>query len=182
MIDFDEAAKDRCELCQVAGATEVAICLAIRQAQWLRSPLVFFNFKIRLDFRCGEIDRVFKLVSARLAGPYVPNTALGPMLRPLWCNDSSTTLRTLDDWTVIHGDLLSPSHEKRCPKNRARLRNRDQLLLRSCQTIAQRPTWRSCRGWRASRELLRAVGASRQLFVLKSRVSSDQTYYTEGMG
>src|SRR5215468_9858528 len=56
---------------------------------------------------------MFKLVSARLARPYVPNTALGPMLRPFRCNDSATTLRTLDDWPGIHGDLsLSPdTHE-----------------------------------------------------------------------
>ena len=35
------------------------------------------------------------------------------MLRPFWCNDSTTTLRTLDDWPGIHGDLsLSPdTHE-----------------------------------------------------------------------
>jgi hypothetical protein len=82
-----------------------------RRLAALGSPLVFFNSQIRLDFRCGEIDRIFKLVSARLAGPYVPNTALGPMLRPFWCNDSTTTLRTLDHWPVIHGDLyLSPRY------------------------------------------------------------------------
>jgi hypothetical protein len=72
---------------------------------WLGSPLVFFNSQIGLDVRCGEIDRMFKPVSARLAGPYVPNTALGPMLRPFWCNDSTTTLRTLDDWPFTHRDL-----------------------------------------------------------------------------
>ena len=97
----------------------------------LCSPLVFFNSQIRLDFRCGEIDRTFKPVSARLAGPYVPNTALGPMLRPFWCNDSTTTLRTLDDWPFVHGDLsLSPTPMKgRSLKNQARSRNPDQLLL-----------------------------------------------------
>src|SRR5215469_1579416 len=32
------------------------------------------------------------------------------MLRPFWCNDSTTTLRTLDDWLATHGDLsLSPT-------------------------------------------------------------------------
>jgi hypothetical protein len=74
---------------------------------------------------------MFKPVSARLAGPYVPNTALGPMLRLFWCNDSTTTLRTLDDWPFMHGDLsLSPTPMKgRSLKNRARLRNPDQLLL-----------------------------------------------------
>ena len=74
---------------------------------------------------------MFKPVSARLAGPYVPNTALGPMLRPFWCNDSTTTLPTLDDWPFMHGDLsLSPTPMKgRSLKNRARLRNPDQLLL-----------------------------------------------------
>ena len=25
-------------------------------------------------------------------------------LGPFWCNNSSTTLRTQDDWPVIHGD------------------------------------------------------------------------------
>src|SRR6202040_2103827 len=86
---------------------------------------------------------MFKPESARLAGPYVPNTALGPMLRPFWCNDSTTTLRTLDDWPFMHGDLsLSPTPMKgrslkksptpmkgRSLKNRARLRNPHQLLL-----------------------------------------------------
>ena len=48
---------------------------------------------------------MFKPVSARLARPYVSNTALGPILRPFWCNDSTTTLRTLDDWPFRHGDL-----------------------------------------------------------------------------
>jgi len=74
---------------------------------------------------------MFKPVSARVAGPYVPNTALGPMLRPFWCNDSTTTLRTLDDWPFMHGDLsLSPTPMKgRSLKNQARLRNPDQLLL-----------------------------------------------------
>jgi len=74
---------------------------------------------------------MFKPVSARLAGPYVPNTALGPMLRPFWCNDSTTTLRTLDDWPFMHGDLsLSPTPMRgRSLKNRARLRNPHQLLL-----------------------------------------------------
>jgi len=35
------------------------------------------------------------------------------MLRPFWCNDSTTTLRTLDDGLAKHGDLsLSPhTHE-----------------------------------------------------------------------
>src|SRR5215471_8648759 len=74
---------------------------------------------------------MFKLVSARLAGPYVPNTAPGPMLRPFWCNDSTTTLRTFDDWSGIHGDLSqSPTPmEGRYLNNRARLRDHDQLLL-----------------------------------------------------
>jgi hypothetical protein len=63
-----------------------------------------------LDFWCGEIDRIFKPISARLAEPYVTNTALGPMLRPFWCNDSTTTLRTLDDWPFTHGDLAVPDH------------------------------------------------------------------------
>ena len=31
------------------------------------------------------------------------------MLRPFWCNDSTATLRTLDDWAGIHGDLC-PRH------------------------------------------------------------------------
>jgi hypothetical protein len=63
---------------------------------------------------------MFKLVSARLAGPYVPNTALGPMLRPFWRNDSTTTLRTLDNWSGIHGDLSqSPTPMKACyPKTK----------------------------------------------------------------
>jgi type 1 fimbriae regulatory protein FimB/type 1 fimbriae regulatory protein FimE len=56
----------------------------------------------RAGFRRGEIDRMFKTVSARLAEPYVPNTALGPMLRPFWC---IAPLRTLDDWSVSHRDL-----------------------------------------------------------------------------
>ena len=47
-----------------------------RRIAALGSPLVFFNSQIRLDFRCGEIDRLFKPVSARLAEPHVPNTAL----------------------------------------------------------------------------------------------------------
>ena len=53
------------------------------------------------------------------------------MFRPFWCNDSTTTLRTLDDWASIHGDLkLSPEPMKgHSLKRRARLRSRDQLLL-----------------------------------------------------
>jgi hypothetical protein len=52
----------------------------------------------------GQIDRVFELVSTVLAGPHVSNTMIRQMLGPFWCNNSSTTLRTLDDWPVIHGD------------------------------------------------------------------------------
>jgi hypothetical protein len=66
---------------------------AISTTRVSRSPLVFFN----LDFRCGEIDRTFELVSAHLARPHVLNTAVESMLRTLWCNDSSTALRTLSD-------------------------------------------------------------------------------------
>jgi hypothetical protein len=66
---------------------------AISTARVSRSPLVFFN----LDFRCGEIDNTFELVSAHLARPHVLNTAVESMLRTLWCDDSSTTLRTLSD-------------------------------------------------------------------------------------
>jgi len=93
---------------------------------------------------------MFKPVSARLAGPYVPNTALGPMLRPFWCNDSTTTLRTLDDWPFMHGDLsLSPTPMKgRSLKNRARLRNPDQLLLQdlSDSRAADRGEYRQAAG------------------------------------
>jgi hypothetical protein len=93
---------------------------------------------------------MFKPVSARLAGPYVPNIALGPMLRPFWCNDSTTTLRTLDDWPFMHGDLsLSPTPMKeRSLKNRARLRNPHQLLLQdlSDSRAADRGEYRQAAG------------------------------------
>jgi len=55
---------------------------------------------------------MFKLVSAGFAPPHVPNAALGPMLRPFWCNDNGTTQRTLNDWPFMHGDdpsLSSPN-------------------------------------------------------------------------
>src|SRR5262249_38067292 len=76
------------------------------------------------------------------------------MLRPFWCDDSTTTLRTLDDWLATHGDLsLSPDPpmEGRCFKNRARLRKPDQLLLQVCQTTVLRiaatmPSYRGCYG------------------------------------
>jgi len=64
---------------------------------------------------------MFKLVSAGLAGPNVPNTALGPMLRPFWCNDSRTTLRTLGDWSFTHGDSsLSPDTSSLSPDTSSR--------------------------------------------------------------
>jgi len=55
------------------------------------------------------------------------------MLRPFWCNDSTTALRTLDDWLATHGDLSqSPTPmEGRCLKNPARLRQ-------VCQPAVQR--------------------------------------------
>src|SRR5262249_40470452 len=43
------------------------------------------------------------------------------MLRPFWCNDSTTTLRTLDDWLATHGDLsLSPTPTVACAQSRRR--------------------------------------------------------------
>src|SRR5215472_8548492 len=81
------------------------------------------------------------------------------MLRPFWCNDSTTTLRTLDDWLATHGDLSqspNPPMEGRCLKNRATLRNHDQLLLQFVrqQCCGSRPTWRRCRSWCASLSLI----------------------------
>ena len=105
--------------------------LLLRRVACSGGPFVFCNCQIGLSSWCGEIDRIFKLVSARLAGPYVPNTALGPMLRPFWCNDSATTLRTLDDRPVTHGDILLVPRHPRNPylKNQAKLGNPDQLIL-----------------------------------------------------
>jgi hypothetical protein len=72
------------------------------------------------------------------------------MLRPFWCNDSTTTLRTLDDWPFMHGDLsLSPTPMKgRSLKNRARLRNPHQLLLQdlSDSRAADRGEYRQAAG------------------------------------
>jgi len=62
---------------------------------------------------------MFKLVSAVLAEPHVPNTALRPMLRPFWRNDSGTALRTLRDRPFTHGDS----------QNQAGLSDHHQLLL-----------------------------------------------------
>ena len=42
-----------------------------------------------------EADRIFKLVSAPLAGPYVPNAAVVYMLGPFWRDNSGIALRTL---------------------------------------------------------------------------------------
>src|SRR5262249_35065330 len=43
------------------------------------------------------------------------------MLRPFWCNDSTTTLRTLDDWLATHGDLsLPPTPTVACAQSRRR--------------------------------------------------------------
>jgi hypothetical protein len=42
-----------------------------------------------------EADRIFKLVSAPLAGPYVPNAAVVYMLGPFWRDNSGTAPRTL---------------------------------------------------------------------------------------
>ena len=42
-----------------------------------------------------EADRIFKLVSAPLAGPYVPNAAVVYMPGPFWRDNSGTALRTL---------------------------------------------------------------------------------------
>ncbi len=50
-------------------------------------------FQLGLKFRRGEIDRVFKLVSASFASPDVTNAAGGQVFRPLRCNDVTTTLR-----------------------------------------------------------------------------------------
>jgi hypothetical protein len=59
----------------------------------------------------GQIDRVFELVSTVLAGPHVSNAMIRQTLGPVWCNNSSTTLRTLDDWPVIHGNPpMFPRH------------------------------------------------------------------------
>ena len=48
---------------------------------------------------------MFKLVSARLAGPYVPNTALRPMLRPFWCNDSTAKQETVRSIRRLRSDF-----------------------------------------------------------------------------
>src|SRR5262249_56373668 len=74
---------------------------------------------------------MFKLVSAGLAEPHVPNTALRPMLRPFWRNDSGTALRTLRDRPFTHGDpSLSPTPMEACySQNQAGLSDYHQLLL-----------------------------------------------------
>jgi len=56
------------------------------------------------------------------------------MLRPSWCNDGRTTLRTLSDWPFakhLHGDPRRPRDPmKQCYlQNQGRLSNPDQLLL-----------------------------------------------------
>src|SRR5262245_27771247 len=92
---------------------------------------------------------MFKPVSARLARPYVSNAALGPILRPFWRNDSTTTLRTLDDWPFTHGDLSqspTPIMGGICLRNRARLRNPASIIvaglvrLKLCGGIIPRPS------------------------------------------
>jgi|SRR5215472_3054497 len=74
---------------------------------------------------------MFKAVSAGLTGPHVPNTAFGSMLRTFWCNDSSTALRTLSDWSFTHRGLLTvPGQRNFYLQNQARLSKPYQLLLR----------------------------------------------------
>jgi hypothetical protein len=74
---------------------------------------------------------MFKLVSASLAGPHVPNTTFGHMLRPFWCNDSGTALRAFRYRPFTHGDPLPvpDTNESMLPQIRAGLSDPDQLLL-----------------------------------------------------
>ncbi len=55
--------------------------------------------------RRSKVDRILKLIPARIAGPYVANTMVRQMLRPFCCNDSGTTLRTLIHRYPTHGTL-----------------------------------------------------------------------------
>jgi hypothetical protein len=41
------------------------------------------------------IDGIFKLVSAGLARPQVPNAVIGKMFGPFWCDEKRTTLGAL---------------------------------------------------------------------------------------
>lgn len=43
----------------------------------------------------SPIDGIFKLVSAGLARPHVPNAVIGKMLGPFWCDEKRTTLGAL---------------------------------------------------------------------------------------
>jgi hypothetical protein len=82
---------------------------------------------------------VFELVSTVLAGPHVSNAMIRQMLGLFWCNNSSTTLRTLDDWPVIHGDPSDVPDTKQ--KSILKLsRNRAQTiakLLSFCANASQ---------------------------------------------
>jgi hypothetical protein len=44
-----------------------------------------------------QVDRVFKLISARVARPHVPNTVIRQVLRPCRGDHNGTALRTLTD-------------------------------------------------------------------------------------
>ena len=74
------------------------------------------------------------------------------MLRPFWCNDSTTTLRTLDDWPFTHGGtpLSVPRHpwEGDCLKNPARLRSPNQLLLQDLSEQRRGGLLRILLSWR----------------------------------
>src|SRR6516225_8790309 len=69
------------------------------------------------------MDRVFELISAILAGPYVSHTIIRQMPRPFWCNNSGTTLRTL---AVTRGGHLPMSPTT---KQKPILRRDNELLL-----------------------------------------------------
>jgi hypothetical protein len=76
---------------------------------------------------------MFKLVSASLAGPHVPNTTFGQMLRPFWCDDSGTALRALRYRPFTHGDPLPvpDANKSMLSQNHAALSDLNQLLLQN---------------------------------------------------
>jgi hypothetical protein len=53
------------------------------------------------------------------------------MLGPFWCNDGATTVRTLDDRPLMHGDILPVPDTLQSPylKKPVKLGNSDQLML-----------------------------------------------------
>jgi hypothetical protein len=118
------AGPERSQVAQSDESRRIAANIA-KLSEPLREGLVG-----HYQFDGGQTGRMFKLVSASLAGPHVPNTTLGQMLRPFWCNDSGTALRALRDRPFTHGDLAVPdTNESMLSQNQAGLSDPDQLLL-----------------------------------------------------